>query len=290
MTLLGVRALETGFGANQVLHGVTFSLEEGRTGVLLGLNGAGKSVTLKTISGLVPTWRGNVVLDGKELAGLEPEDRIRSGLGHVLQSKAVFPDLTIAENLRLGGAMIRDKARNRANLEHILSIYPRLSERMKQLAGSLSGGEQAMLAVGRALMGSPRLLLVDEPSAGLSPKMIEELGVTLGAAKDSGTSLLLVEQNVGFGLSLADDVFVMEKGRVVYEGDARELDRDRIASLLGMGALLHKLEPDASVVDEVSSKRTRTAATKTPVKRAARSAPKKTASKKPATPAKRGPR
>jgi ABC-type multidrug transport system ATPase subunit len=156
---------------------------------------------------------------------------------------------------------------------------------MKQLAGSLSGGEQAMLAVGRALMGSPQLLLVDEPSAGLSPKMIEELGVTLTAAKDAGTSLLLVEQNVGFGLSLADDVFVMEKGSVVYEGDAGELDRDRIASLLGMGELLHDSAPEADVAPAPAPRAKRTTSPKKPA--ATKTAPAK---KSPATPAKRGAR
>ncbi|HZQ85102.1 MAG TPA: ABC transporter ATP-binding protein [Acidimicrobiales bacterium] len=236
--LLTVSGLETGFGANQILHGVELTLARGRAAVLLGLNGAGKSVTLKTISGLQPAWAGSVDFDGRELAGLEPEDRIRAGLGHVLQTKSVFPDLSVAENLRLGGAILRNKQRFAENLARVHDIYPLLSDRRSQLAGSMSGGERAMLAVARALMADPRLLLIDEPSAGLSPKMVEQLGGTLRKVRESGTGLLMVEQNVGFGLDLADDVFVMEKGRVVYRDTAENLDRSRVATLLGIGDLL----------------------------------------------------
>lgn len=238
MTTLEVTELETGFGANQVLHGVTFTLRPGRTAVLLGLNGAGKSVTLKTISGLQPAWSGSVKLEGKELVSLEAEDRIRAGLGHVLQSKAVFPALTVEENLRLGGAMVKDKVKRQSNRERVFEIYPLLEQRRTQLAGSLSGGEQAMLAVARALMNDPKLLLVDEPTAGLSPLMVGQLGETLHRVREQGTSLLMVEQNVGFGLELADDVFVLEKGRVIYEREAKALDHKRVASLLGIGELL----------------------------------------------------
>jgi branched-chain amino acid transport system ATP-binding protein len=206
--------------------------------VLLGLNGAGKSVTLKTISGLQPAWRGSVQLEGRELIGLDPEDRVRGGLGHVLQAKSVFPELSVAENLRLGGAILHDKTRFKANLARVHDIYPRLAERSRQLAGSLSGGERAMLAVARALMADPRVLLIDEPSAGLSPRMVEQLGVTLRKVREGGTGLLMVEQNVGFGLELADDVFVLEKGRVVYQDTADALDQARVATLLGIGQLL----------------------------------------------------
>jgi branched-chain amino acid transport system ATP-binding protein len=233
-----VTDLTTGFGANQILHGVTLALVPGRAAVLLGLNGAGKSVTLKTISGLQPAWGGSVQLDGRQLVGLDPEDRVRAGLGHVLQAKSVFPELSVAENLRLGGAILRDARRFKANLERVHTIYPRLAERGRQLAGSLSGGERAMLAVARALMAEPRVLLIDEPSAGLSPKMVEQLGDTLRKVRQGGTGLLMVEQNVGFGLELADDVFVLEKGRVVYHDTATALDQQRVAALLGIGQLL----------------------------------------------------
>jgi branched-chain amino acid transport system ATP-binding protein len=259
-----VSELEAGFGSNQVLHGVSFTLREGRTGVLLGLNGAGKSVALKTISGLLPTWNGSVRLGDVELTKLEAEDRIRSGLGHVLQSKAVFPVLTVEENLRLGGAMVRDKKAFAANKDRVFEIYPILAERRKQEAGNLSGGEQAMLAVARSLMGNPQLLLIDEPSAGLSPVMVSQLGETLRRVRDLGTSLLIVEQNVGFALDLADDVFVLEKGRVVYERRAKGLDRARVASLLGIGELL-----GGRLRRNGAKPRTRKAAAKKPTRRKA---------------------
>jgi len=236
--LLEINELTTGFGSNQVLHGVTLHLGAHSAGVLLGLNGAGKSVTLKTVSGLQPAWGGSVRFEGRELLGLDTEDRVRAGLGHVLQNKSVFPYLTVAENLRLGGATLRDRGRYRANLDRVFSIYPPLAERADQLAGKLSGGEQAMLAVARALMADPRLLLVDEPSAGLSPRMVHQLADTLQQVRRTGTALLLVEQNVGFGMELADEVFVLEKGQVVYHGESAALDRDRIAALLGIGGLL----------------------------------------------------
>lgn len=236
--LLTVSGLVTGFGANQILHGVDLALVPGRAAVLLGLNGAGKSVTLKTISGLQPAWDGSVRLYDRELTKLDPEDRVRAGLGHVLQAKAVFPELSVAENLRLGGAILRDQRRFNENVARVHDIYPLLADRAKQLAGSLSGGERAMLAVARALMADPRLLLIDEPSAGLSPKMVEQLGGTLRKVREGGTGLLMVEQNVGFGLELADDVFVLEKGRVVYTDTADRLDTSRVAELLGIGQLL----------------------------------------------------
>jgi branched-chain amino acid transport system ATP-binding protein len=152
----------------------------------------------------------------------------------------VFPALSVDENLRLGGAMVKDKQRYAASRERVLEIYPILADRRTQLAGNLSGGEQAMLAVGRALMSDPRVLLVDEPSAGLSPLMVSELGATLIKVRDSDppTSLLLVEQNVGYALELADEVFVLEKGRIVYHHAAKQLDGKRVASLLGIGELL----------------------------------------------------
>ena len=236
--LLELDEVTTGFGANQVLHGVTLSLPPGLTGALLGLNGAGKSVTLRTVIGLQPAWSGAIRFDGRELGHREAEDRVRAGLGHVVQSKNVFANLTVAENLRLGGAVVRDRLRRSANLERVFAIYPLLAERRTQVAGTLSGGEQAMLAVGRALMADPRLLLVDEPSAGLAPKMVGRLGETLRKVRETGTTLLIVEQNVGFALELADEVFVMERGKVVYRGQPGELDRDRLASLLGIGVLL----------------------------------------------------
>jgi branched-chain amino acid transport system ATP-binding protein len=255
--VLDVDGLTAGFGANQVLHGVDLRIERGGAGVLLGLNGAGKSVTLKCLSGLLPAWGGAVSLEGRELLWLEAEDRVRAGLGHVLQTKAVFPYLSVAENLRLGGAVVRQRDRYRANLERVYGIYPRLAERRRQAAGNLSGGEQAMLAVARALMAEPRLLLIDEPSAGLSPLMVGQLAETLHQVRASGTTLLLVEQNVGFALELAEEVFVLEKGRVVYRGRAAHLDRDRIATLLGIGELLSDSDAGAAGLEATAPRRPR---------------------------------
>lgn len=243
--LLEVRDLVTGFGANQVLNGLDLEVEAGTVAVLLGLNGAGKSVALKTISGLQPAWCGSIRFEDRELVRMEAEDRVRAGVGLVLQAKAVFAQLTVAENLRLGGAIVHDRRRAAETLDRVYAIYPRLQERSGQVAGKLSGGEQAMLAVGRALMAGPRLLLVDEPSAGLSPLMVEVLGQTLRQVRESGTTLLLVEQNVGFGLELADEAFVLEKGRVVYRGRAAALDMAQVSALLGIGQLLAPARPRA---------------------------------------------
>lgn len=235
--LLDVEGLTAGFGANQVLHGIDLTLAPGTSGVLLGLNGAGKSVTLKTISGLVEAWEGSIRLAGVELSGLETEDRVRAGVGHVLQTKAVFPELSVAENLRLGGAVVGRRRRRPAvagrarrrwseHLDSVYSLYPRLADRAGQLAGRLSGGEQAMLAVGRALMAQPTLLLVDEPSAGLSPRMVSELVGTLRQVRTGGTALLVVEQNVGFALELASRGYVLARGRLAMEGTVDDLRND----------------------------------------------------------------
>ena len=236
--VLEVRDLRAGFGSTTVLHGVDFDVAEGTTTALLGLNGAGKSVTLQCVSGLLRAWHGSIRLDGHELTGLEPEDRVRRGLGHVLQARALFPELTVEQNLRVGGATLGRRAW-RAAAERVYATFAVLGDRRHQVAGTLSGGEQEMLAVGRALMTSPRLLLVDEPSAGLSPGMIGRLVETLGTVRATGATILLVEQNVSVALRLADEFLVLEKGTVAYRRPTRDLDRDRLAELLGVGPLLH---------------------------------------------------
>jgi branched-chain amino acid transport system ATP-binding protein len=235
---LQVEGLCAGFGATQVLHGVDLEVAEGTVTALLGLNGAGKSVALKTIAGLLDAWSGSVRLDGADLSGLDAEDRVRSGLGYVLQAQALFPGLTVEQNLRLGGATLRGRGAWREAAARIYESYPRLAERRRQPAGSLSGGEQAMLAMGRALMTRPRALLVDEPTAGLSPVMVGHLVEQLAAVRDGGATILLVEQNVRAALALADEVCVLQKGAIAYAGEARTLDRDELARLLGMGDLV----------------------------------------------------
>lgn len=238
--MLSVADLRTGFGVHAVLHGVTFEVAVGEITAILGLNGAGKSVTLKTISGLIPAWSGSVSFKGQDITGLETEDRVARGMAHVLQGRAVFPHLTVEENLRLGGAVIRDKSAVASAIERVYTTFPRLAERRTQLGGNLSGGEQEMLAVGRALMSSPTLILVDEASQGLAPIAVQHLFQTLKDVNRSGVTMLMVEQNVSFTLGIADRVLVMQKGEIVYEGAGDSLERDRLAALLGIGALLGK--------------------------------------------------
>lgn len=237
MAFLRVNGLATGFGSNQVLHGVDLSVDRGEIVVLLGLNGAGKSVTLKTMIGFVRAWDGRVELDGRDITGLDTETRIRRGMNYVPQTRGVFPLLTVAQNLRLGGATL-NRAVYRDRLDHALNTYPRLGERLRQAAGKLSGGEQAMLAIARATMTAPNVLLLDEPSAGLSPSMVDVLAETLSLLRSGGTSIVLVEQNVHFGLGVADRAAILENGRVVYSAPAADLDQHRLASLLGIGTLL----------------------------------------------------
>jgi branched-chain amino acid transport system ATP-binding protein len=235
---LTVEGLTTGFGAVEVLRGVDLELSAGRTTVLFGLNGAGKSLTLRTISGIQPAWGGTIQLNDTELTGLTVEDRVRAGIGHVLQVGGTFPHLTVGDNLRLGGSQLRPRAEQSRRLDELFDLYPRLAERRRQRAGSLSGGERAMLAVARTLMARPRVLLVDEPTAGLSPGMAEQLLDTLGRARATGVDLLVAEQNVSFGLRLADEIVVLERGRVVYREATDSLDQHRVAQLLGIGQLV----------------------------------------------------
>lgn len=236
--LLRVSDLVAGFGVHQVLHGVSLDVGRGSIAALLGLNGAGKSVTLKTISGLVAAWSGSVRLDGDELTGQAPERRVGRGLAHVPQGRAVFPHLTVEQNLRLGAYTVRDGGAVKAGFAGVFDVFPVLAERLGQAAGTLSGGEQEMLAVGRALMSRPRLVLVDEPSQGLAPIVVDRLFDVLKTANAAGTTFLVVEQNVAFALELADRVFLMQKGEIVYRGEGRGLDTGTIMSLLGVGELV----------------------------------------------------
>lgn len=240
MSVLEVSGLRTGFGANTVLHGVTFEVREGEISAVLGLNGAGKSVTMKTVAGLLPAWDGTVVLDGRDVTADPVEARVVAGMGHVTQGRQIFPELTVEENLRLGGYTLRRRDRERygAALGDLYERFPRLAERRHQAAGTMSGGEQAMLAVARALVSQPRLLLVDEPSAGLAPAVVEDLYGLLRQVNEDGVTVLLVEQNVAFALDVADRVHIMQRGRIVHEGSVDELDRGELVRHLGIGRLL----------------------------------------------------
>ena len=238
--LLEVDELAAGFGSQPVLHGVSFKVYQGEIAAILGLNGAGKSVTLKTVGGILPAWAGRVRFDGADVTRLTPERRVALGMAHVPQGRQVFPELTVEQNLRLGAYTLRrrDPKRYAGVLDGVLGRFPVLGTRRDQAAGTLSGGEQAMLAVGRALMSEPKLVLVDEASAGLAPIAVQSLFETLREVNRSGVTILLVEQNVTFTLGLADRAHIMQQGVIVYDGEVAALDQERVASLLGIGRLL----------------------------------------------------
>jgi branched-chain amino acid transport system ATP-binding protein len=238
--LLSLEGVEAGFGASLVLHGVDLTVNDGASVGIFGLNGAGKSVTMKVIAGLVPARRGTVSLGGRDITELSPEQRVRLGMAYTSQARQLFPKLSVADNLRLGGYVLRrhDKAAAAAALRAVYERFPRLAERRSQLAGSLSGGERAMLAIGRALAGAPHVLLIDEPSAGLSPSIIETVLEMLQGLRGDGLTMLLVEQNITFGFRLVDRAAIMQRGKIVYDGGVDTLDTARVAQLLGVGRLL----------------------------------------------------
>jgi len=240
MSMLELQDVTAGFGPLTVLHGVTMTVEEGSIAGVFGLNGAGKSVTLKTVAGIVPARSGTVLFDGQDITKMSPEKRVTLGMGHVPQGRQVFPQLTVEENLRLGAYTLRrkDKKRYRPALDGVYDRFPILKERRTQLAGTMSGGQQASLSVARALINEPRLILVDEPSAGLSPKIQQELREVLQVVKDSGVTMVLVEQNIAFGLSLVDTANLLQTGVVVHSGPVAELDNDTLATHLGIGKVL----------------------------------------------------
>jgi len=223
--LLTADDLKAHYGAAPVLHDVSFGVREGEITVLLGANGAGKTTTLRAISGTVAV-AGEISFDGRSLRGLAPERIAASGIAHVPQGRGTFTELTVEENLRLGGHR-RSRAEVKNDVKHWYGVFPRLAERRGQRAGSLSGGEQQMLAIARALMSRPRLLLLDEPSLGLAPIITQELFRQLAEInRDSGTTMLIVEQNANLALRAASAAFVMETGRVVASGTAEALLSD----------------------------------------------------------------
>ena len=224
--LLTVDGLETFYGSIQALKGVSFEVPEGSIVTLLGANGAGKSTTLKSISGLVPPARGTVTFTGRRIDGLPSEQIVRLGISHVPEGRELFPELTVLENLKMGAYTRTEKRGIERSLEQAQAHFPILAERRLQLAGTLSGGEQQMLAIGRALMAEPRLLLLDEPSLGLAPMLVEEIFRIIREIHDNGTTVLLVEQNANKALSIADYGYVLETGTVSLAGDSRQLLRD----------------------------------------------------------------
>jgi branched-chain amino acid transport system ATP-binding protein len=221
--VLKLTAVESGYDLLQVLWGVDLHVEEGEFVAILGPNGAGKTTTLRSIAGFVPPIRGSITFRGRELSGMQPHLVSRIGIGYVSESLNLFPSMSVYENLLVGAYSVRDKKAAASTMETVFELFPRLLERRDQLAGTLSGGERKMLAVGRGLMPQPSLLLVDEPSLGLAPMLTLDTFEALKKLRSRGMTILLVEQNVNTTLRIVDRAYVLEQGRVVLEGTGEQL-------------------------------------------------------------------
>jgi branched-chain amino acid transport system ATP-binding protein len=222
--MLKVENINVFYGNIQALKGVSLEVKEGEIVTLIGANGAGKSTLLKTISGLLKPKQGDILYEGQSIAGKAAQTIVKRGISHVPEGRRVFANMTVEENLELGAFLRKDKHEIQQDFEKVYHLFPRLYERRKQLAGTLSGGEQQMLAMGRALMARPRLLLLDEPSMGLAPLLVKTIFRIIEEINSFGTTILLVEQNANMALSVADRAYVIESGRVVLSGLAEELN------------------------------------------------------------------
>lgn len=228
--LLHIESLEVRFGAVRALKGVSMDVRQGEVVALVGANGAGKSTTLRTISGLSRPRSGSIAFAGNSISGRQPAQIVRLGIAHSPEGRRLFGALTVAENLRLGACTRTDSAEIAADTERLFALFPILKQRWRQLAGTLSGGEQQQLALARALMAKPRLLLLDEPSLGVAPLLVRHIFDALGELKRQGVTMLLVEQNIKLALELADRAYVLRTGSVVLSGSSAELrDSDRVA-------------------------------------------------------------
>ncbi len=227
MSLLEVRDLHVNYGAISVLHGVSLRVAPREIVTLIGANGAGKSTTLRTLSGLVRARAGAVVFDGQPIANLPPHEIVRLGLGHVPEGRMVFANLTVHENLMMGAYLQKDRTVIAGELDYVFTLFPRLKERERQIAGTLSGGEQQMLAIGRALMGRPRFLMLDEPSLGIAPLLVKAIFQKITEInRERGITVLLVEQNANLALEVAHRGYVMETGRIILQNDSATLRAD----------------------------------------------------------------
>ena len=224
--MLEIKDLNVFYGAIHALKGISLTVDEGELVSLIGANGAGKTTTLHTISGLLTAASGSITLDGKDLQKVAPNKIISMGLAHVPEGRHVFARMTVEENLRMGAYIIKDQKKISENLENVYSHFPRLKERSRQLAGTLSGGEQQMLATGRALMTTPKIVLMDEPSMGLSPLLVKEIFSIIQELHESGITILLVEQNAKMALAVSDRAYVLETGCISMSGKASELAED----------------------------------------------------------------
>lgn len=232
--LLEIDALEVRYGAVRALRGISFTVEEGEIVTLIGANGAGKTTALRTISGLVAAWGGSIRYRGRDLHGVAAHRLVREGLVQVPEGRIIFGNLTVQENLDLAAWWRRDRGEVRADLERVFQMFPRLAERRRQRGGTLSGGEQQMLAVARGIMARPRLMLLDEPSMGLAPLLVREIFHAIREIRRGGTTILLVEQNVNMALAVANRAYVLQTGEIILEGrpeDLRENPEVRAAYL-----------------------------------------------------------
>jgi branched-chain amino acid transport system ATP-binding protein len=223
MPLLKVEDIHTFYGNIEALKGVSLEVEEGEVVTLIGSNGAGKSTTLRSVSGLTPPRQGSIRFDGDEIGETPPQDIVRKGISQAPEGRRIFPRMTVRENLELGAYLRHDPRDVERDLARVFELFPRLEERERQKAGTLSGGEQQMLAIGRALMASPKLLLLDEPSMGLAPVLVERIYETIAEINEQGTTILLVEQNANFALEVSRRGYVLETGRIALADEARAL-------------------------------------------------------------------
>lgn len=226
MAMLEVKDLEVYYGVIQAIKGISFKVEQGEVIALIGANGAGKTTTLHTVTGLLSPKKGQVLFEGKEITKVPAHKIVSMGMAHVPEGRRVFSELSVYENLKMGAYTRKDKNEIEESLKNIYKRFPRLEERKNQMAGTLSGGEQQMLAMGRALMSKPKIILMDEPSMGLSPIMVNEIFDIIRSVSQSGTTVLLVEQNAKKALSIADRAYVLETGKIALEGNAKDLLED----------------------------------------------------------------
>ena len=226
MAMLEVKDIEVYYGMIQALKGISFEVNEGAVIALIGANGAGKTTTLHTITGLLSPKKGSVLFEGQDITKVPAHKIVSLGMAHVPEGRRVFAELSVYQNLKMGAYTRKDKDEIAKTLEMVYKRFPRLEERKNQLAGTLSGGEQQMLAMGRALMSHPKIIVMDEPSMGLSPILVNEIFDIIKEVSASGTTVLLVEQNAKKALSIADRAYVLETGKIVLEGDAKELMND----------------------------------------------------------------
>ncbi len=226
MAMLEIKDIEVYYGMIQAIKGISFEVNEGEVIALIGANGAGKTTILHTITGLLSPKHGSVLFEGKDITKVPAHKIVSLGMAHVPEGRRVFADLTVYENLKMGAYTRKDKTEIDETLENVYQRFPRLKERKNQLAGTLSGGEQQMLAMGRALMSHPKIILMDEPSMGLSPILVNQIFDIIEEVSKSGTTVLLVEQNAKKALSIADRAYVLETGKIVLDGDAKALMDD----------------------------------------------------------------